>query len=48
MANIVPIFVKKEIVGAVATFRDKTDIKIMAKQLTGVRSYAEAFAFTNT
>ncbi|UQD53563.1 two-component system sensor histidine kinase DcuS [Bacillus methanolicus] len=42
VANIVPILVKKEIVGAVATFRDKTDIKIMAEQLTGVRSYAEA------
>ncbi|WP_153126849.1 DcuS/MalK family sensor histidine kinase [Peribacillus tepidiphilus] len=42
VANIVPIFVNQEIVGAVATFRDKTDIKLMAEQLTGVRAYAEA------
>jgi CitB family two-component system sensor histidine kinase MalK len=42
VANIVPIWVNQEIVGAVATFRDKTEIKQMAEQLTGVRSYAEA------
>lgn len=42
VANIVPIKINNEITGAVATFRDKTEIKQMAEQLTGVRSYAEA------
>ncbi|AGK55802.1 DcuS/MalK family sensor histidine kinase [Bacillus sp. 1NLA3E] len=42
VANIVPILVNRQIVGAVATFRDKTEMKIMAEQLTGVRLYAEA------
>lgn len=42
LTNNVPIYVKGEIVGAIATFRDKTEIKQMAEQLTGVRLYAEA------
>ncbi|MGJ7922001.1 DcuS/MalK family sensor histidine kinase [Neobacillus sp. LXY-4] len=42
VGNIVPIVVNEQIVGAVATFRDKTDMKSMAEQLTGVRLYAEA------
>lgn len=40
--NRVPVLVDGEIVGAIATFRDKTEIKYMAEQLTGVRNYAEA------
>jgi len=40
--NIVPITVDDQIVGAVATFRDKSEMKLMAEQLTGVRLYAEA------
>ena len=42
VANILPIYVNDEIVGAVATFRDKTEIKEMTEQLSGVRTYAEA------
>ncbi len=42
VANIVPITINNHITGAVATFRDKTEMKLMAEQLTGVRSYAEA------
>ncbi|WP_312470684.1 DcuS/MalK family sensor histidine kinase [Neobacillus sp.] len=42
VANIVPIYVNKEITGAVATFRDKTEIRQLAEQLTGARTYAEA------
>ena len=40
--NRVPVMVDGEIVGAVATFRDKTEIRQLAEELTGVRSYAEA------
>jgi CitB family two-component system sensor histidine kinase MalK len=42
LTNRVPIFVNEEIVGAIATFRDKTEIRQLAEQLTGVRLYAEA------
>jgi CitB family two-component system sensor histidine kinase MalK len=42
VANIVPIYVNNEITGAVATFRDKTEIKQLAEQLTGARVYADA------
>ena len=40
--NRVPVTVDGEIVGAIATFRDKTEIRQLAEELTGVRSYAEA------
>lgn len=40
--NRVPIVVKEKTVGAVATFRDKTEIRQLAEQLTGVKLYAEA------
>ena len=33
---------KGEIVGAIATFRDKTEIRKLAEELTGIRLYAEA------
>jgi len=42
LANRIPIIVGGEIVGAVATFRDKTEIRQLAEKLTGVRIYAEA------
>jgi CitB family two-component system sensor histidine kinase MalK len=42
LTNRVPVAVEGEIVGAIATFRDKTEIKQLAEQLTGVRNYAEA------
>ena len=40
--NRIPVTVEGEIVGAIATFRDKTEIRQMAEKLTGVRIYADA------
>ncbi|SMC95870.1 DcuS/MalK family sensor histidine kinase [Sporomusa malonica] len=42
LTNRVPVCVDGEIAGAIATFRDKTEIRQLAEQLTGVRNYAEA------
>ncbi|MFL6561889.1 MAG: DcuS/MalK family sensor histidine kinase [Bacillus sp. (in: firmicutes)] len=42
LTNRVPVIVKGKIVGAIATFREKTEIKELAEQLTGVKLYAEA------
>jgi len=42
LTNRVPVSVSGEIVGAIATFRDKTEMQQLAEELTGVRSYAEA------
>ncbi|GEA15346.1 MAG: two-component system, CitB family, sensor histidine kinase DctS [Moorella sp. (in: firmicutes)] len=42
VSNVVPIKVKDELVGAVASFRDRTEVKQMADELSGVRRYAEA------
>lgn len=42
ITNRVPIEVNGNIVGAIATFRDKTEINQLAEELTGVRSYVEA------
>jgi sensor histidine kinase regulating citrate/malate metabolism len=42
LTNRIPIKVKNHIVGAVASFRDLTEIKRLAEELTGVREYAEA------
>ena len=42
LTNRVPIWVNGKIVGAIATFRDKTEINQLAEELTGVRSYVEA------
>lgn len=42
LANRIPIIVDGEIVGAIATFRDKTELRQLAEKLTGVRNYAEA------
>jgi CitB family two-component system sensor histidine kinase MalK len=42
LTNRVPVFVEGHITGAVATFRDKTEVNRLAEQLTGVRFYADA------
>ncbi|KGM45748.1 DcuS/MalK family sensor histidine kinase [Neobacillus niacini] len=42
LVNRVPLIVKGEVVGAISTFRDKTDVNQLAEQLTGVKTYAEA------
>ncbi|MBP1934714.1 DcuS/MalK family sensor histidine kinase [Ammoniphilus resinae] len=42
IVNRVPIYLKQRIVGGLMTFRDKTDIKRMAEELTGIKLYAGA------
>lgn len=42
LVNRVPVIVEHEPVGAIATFRDKTEVQVLAEQLTGVRNYADA------
>jgi CitB family two-component system sensor histidine kinase MalK len=42
LTNRVPVLVDGRISGAVATFRDKTEVNRLAEQLTGVRLYADA------
>ncbi|WP_028784379.1 DcuS/MalK family sensor histidine kinase [Thalassobacillus devorans] len=41
ITNRVPIVVNDEVVGAIATFRDKTEVNQLAEQLTGVQMYAD-------
>ncbi len=40
--NRVPVTVEKRTVAAIATFRDRSEIKQMAEELTGVKNYVEA------
>lgn len=42
ISNRVPVKVDGEIVGAVATFRDKTEINALAEELTGIKAFVEA------
>jgi two-component system, CitB family, sensor histidine kinase MalK len=42
LSNTVPLKVNNKIVGAVSTFRDKTEIKQLAEELSGIKVYAEA------
>ena len=42
LTNRVPVIVGNKVVGAIATFRDKTEMQVLAEQLTGVRTYADA------
>jgi CitB family two-component system sensor histidine kinase MalK len=42
LTSRVPVLVDGRIAGAVATFRDKTEVARLAEQLTGVRHFAEA------
>lgn len=37
-----PLYVKDELIGAVATFRDMTEVRQLAENLTGVKSYVDA------
>ncbi|MEH6955888.1 DcuS/MalK family sensor histidine kinase [Neobacillus drentensis] len=41
LTNRVPVIVENKVVGAIATFRDKTEMQVLAEQLTGVRTYAD-------
>ncbi len=47
LANILPIRIKGKMVGAVLTFRDKTEVKKMAEELTGVKTFIEALRVQN-
>lgn len=42
LTNRLPLFVDGEIVGAIATFRDRTEVRRLAEEMTGVRAYVEA------
>jgi CitB family two-component system sensor histidine kinase MalK len=42
IANCLPMIVNEKVVGAISTFRDKTEVKDLAKQLTGVQDYVDA------
>lgn len=47
LTNRLPVRVKGEIVGAVSTFRDLTEVQQMAEELTGVKKYIEALRAQN-
>lgn len=42
LANVIPIYAGETITGVIITFREKTAVEELAKQLTGVRNYADA------
>lgn len=42
LINYVPVIVDNKVMGAVATFRDKTEVKRLAEELTGVQRYVDA------
>lgn len=41
LLNCVPIVVDDEIVGAITTFRDKSEVKKLSEELTGIQLYTE-------
>ncbi|MBO3077469.1 DcuS/MalK family sensor histidine kinase [Mammaliicoccus vitulinus] len=41
LVNRVPLTVNNETVGAISTFRDKTEVNKLSEQLVGVRTYAD-------
>lgn len=47
VANTVPINIKGEVVGAVASFRDLTEVRNLAEQLTGVKRFIDALRAQN-
>lgn len=47
LAKRVPIKYRGEIIGAVATFQDKTEVNRLAEELTGVKSFVEALRVQN-
>lgn len=42
LTNRTPLFVKGELVGAIASFRDMTEMRELAENLTGVKRYVDA------
>ncbi len=47
MTNRLPIIVKGKIVGAVATFQDRTEMIHLAEELTGIRKFSDALRAQN-
>ena len=47
LTNRIPIIVNGQIVGAVASFNKKTEVQKLAKELTGVKKFAEALRSQN-
>ncbi|EDL66123.1 DcuS/MalK family sensor histidine kinase [Bacillus sp. SG-1] len=41
LVNREPLIVNNRVIGAISTFRDMTEVNHLAKQLTGIRTYAE-------
>lgn len=47
LANILPVRIKEKMAGVVLTFREKTEVKKMAEELTGVKTFIEALRVQN-
>lgn len=47
LANILPVWIEQTMAGAVLSFREKTEVKKMAEELTGVKAYIEALRVQN-
>jgi two-component system sensor histidine kinase DctS len=47
LSNRIPIEIKKQVIGAVAIFQDRTEAAKLAEELTGVKSFIEALRVQN-
>ncbi len=47
MAYIMPIIIKKKIIGAIMTFQDRTEMRQMAEELTGIRKFSDSLRAQN-
>lgn len=47
LINFLPVKVKDEVVGQVITIKDKTEVRKMAEELTGVKTFIEALRVQN-
>ena len=47
LSNRVPIEVDGETVGAIAIFQDRTEVKKLAEELTGVKEFVQALRIQN-
>ncbi|MFC0271060.1 ATP-binding protein [Metabacillus herbersteinensis] len=47
LSNRIPIKIKQQTVGAVAIFQDRTEVKKLAEELTGVRAFVSALRIQN-
>lgn len=47
LINRIPIWVRGQVVGAVSTFRDKTEVYRLAEELTGVKDFIDALRVQN-